>query len=227
MCQDPFDQQSQRRLSRQIRAIAGDIHAGQHDFPKALVNQSPYLIDDQTGRHRPAVAPAKGDDAESAAMVATILYFDKGARAVSKRTDHMRRGFGDPHDIGNPDIGTIAVQAELEIGRIIFVDIADDSAGFRHGCEHRRIYLCRTAGDDDVFLGIGFLGAADCLPGLPDRFVGHRAAVDDDQIVAIDIVGGQILAQVFAFGDIQPAAHADHFRCAHPNRAQSASPANT
>ena len=160
-------------------------------------------------------------------MVAAILDLDKGARTVGKGADHMRRRFRNPHDIGHPDIGPVAVQPELEIGRIIFVDIADHSAGFRHRREHRWIDLGRATGDDDIFFRIVLLRPADRLPRLPHSLVGHRTAVDDDQIVAVNIARRQILPQLLALGDIEPASHADHLRSAHPNSVQSTSPAKT
>ena len=51
------------------------------------------MLDNGAGRHGAAVAAAIGDDAEGAAVVTAILYFDKGPRFARKGGHEMRARF--------------------------------------------------------------------------------------------------------------------------------------
>ena len=62
--------------------------------------------------------------------------------------------------------------------------ISDDADDLRHGRERRRIELGGAAGDEDPRVGPATMRAADRLARLAHGLVGHRAAVDDDPVLA-------------------------------------------
>src|SRR3546814_7607973 len=70
------------------------------------------------------------------------------------------------------------------------------------------IDLGGAAGDDDAGVGTFAAQAADRLPGLLLGLGGHRAGIDDDEIVAAEPV--QRGADRFAFIAVQPAAETDN-----------------
>ena len=62
--------------------------------------------------------------------------------------------------------------------------VADDARNLGHFGEAQRVDLGRAAGDDDLGIGVFAREAADCLARLPRRLGGHRACIDDDEVVA-------------------------------------------
>ncbi len=77
--QDAHDQIAKPRRARQVGPPGGQIDTGQDDFQKSAVNKPLDLIHDDARRNRPRIAPAIGNDAEGAAVVAAILDLDIGA----------------------------------------------------------------------------------------------------------------------------------------------------
>ena len=128
--------------TRQIGAIAGEVHTGQHDLGMAALNQRPHLIDHRAHRHRARIAAAIGDDAEGAAMVAAVLHLHEHARqAARKAVDQMRRHLLHRHDVADGDL--FARQPRSNASRACaprvaahLVVIAEDAIDLGHVGEH-------------------------------------------------------------------------------------------
>ena len=83
MPQDLFCQLPELRRARQIRAIARQIDAGQHDLGMAALDQRADLIDHGAHRHRARIAAAVGNDAEGAAVIAAVLHLHEHPRQAA------------------------------------------------------------------------------------------------------------------------------------------------
>ena len=90
---------TQGRGAGQVLAVVGDIDPGQHDFAESLGDQRPRLIRDRPQRYRPARAPAEGDDAERAAVIAALLHLEERAGAPFETADQMWRRLAHGHDV--------------------------------------------------------------------------------------------------------------------------------
>src|SRR5581483_3223306 len=172
----------------QIDTVAREIDAGQHDLGTAALGERAHLLDHRAHRHRARIAPAMGDDAERAAMVATVLHLDEHTwQPTLEAVKQMRRHLPDSHDVADRDL---FAGANIERGARVaprgaphLVVIADDAVDLGHLGEHRSLRLCRTAGHDDARIGPLAFQAPDRLPRLPHRLVGDRATVDDDGLL--------------------------------------------
>ena len=78
----------------------------------------------------------------------------------------------------------------------------------------------RAAGHQQARIGIGAAGAADRLARLAHRFARYGAAVDHDEIV----LACQHRADLFAFGQVEPATQRDDLRAAHAKSPHSKLP---
>ena len=78
MADDLLYQSPQIGLPRQVVTVTGDVDSGQHYFGYSFVDQLLDMFHHLSGRDRPAVAAAIGNDAKGAAMVAASLHLDKG-----------------------------------------------------------------------------------------------------------------------------------------------------
>jgi hypothetical protein len=123
------------------------------------------------------------------------------------------------HDVADPHFGAV----DSKQGRGLFLDVADDGVGLCHRFEGLRFDLRRAARDDDARIGAALACLAYGLARLAHGFVGHRAAVDDNQIRFV----AQLFRQGMAFRQVQTTAHGDDFGAAQPNALQSASPVKT
>ena len=65
-----------------VGAPAGHVDAGQHHLAIALGGQALDLGHDLAGGGRARIPASIGDDAEGAAVVAAVLHFDIGPRAI-------------------------------------------------------------------------------------------------------------------------------------------------
>ena len=83
--QQPAHELAQRRRAGQVRAVGGDVHAGQHHLLVARLDQGAHLRHHRAHRHAARRAAAERDDAEGAAMVAALLHLDEGP-ACGRRT---------------------------------------------------------------------------------------------------------------------------------------------
>ena len=104
MPQDLLCQQAQFGRPRQIRAIAGEVDAGQHDLGMTALDQRADLIDHRAHRHRPRIAAAIGDDAKGAAVIAAVLHLHEcPGQALGESVQQMRRHLAHRHDVGDRD----------------------------------------------------------------------------------------------------------------------------
>ena len=160
-------------------------------------------------------------------MVAAILHLNKGARFARISGDQMRRGLRDGHDVRNDNWAVRAFDYLAQQSRILFFMIAEYARDFGHIFEGFRFNLRRAAGYPHFCVGSAFMRLANGLAGLADRFIGHGAAVDNDDIV----MPGKLLGQGVAFCEVQAATHADDFRFlqrgVHPKSSQLAWPVKT
>ena len=67
------------RTAGEIAAIACDIHAGQHDLADAVLDHRAGLADDGVGGEAAIIAAAERNDAEGAAVIATLLDLQEAA----------------------------------------------------------------------------------------------------------------------------------------------------
>ena len=92
MPQDLPRQLAEFRRARQVRAIAGQIDTGQDDLGVTALDQRADLGHHRAHRHRPRIATAIRDDAESAAVIAAVLHLHEHPRqAALKALQQMRR----------------------------------------------------------------------------------------------------------------------------------------
>ena len=212
--QDRAHQPAEARLARQVRSVAGQIDAGQHDLAIAVFGEPLDLVDCRTHRHGARIATAIGDDAERAAVVAAILHLHEGARAALDGVDHMRRGLGHLEDIVDPDLLEL-VDPEFRQGAIALrfqlVVIADDEIDFFHAAKGAGLRLGGAAGDDDAGIRILAARLADRLSRLPNGLAGHGAGVEDDR-AAVEFAEARCLrlaAHDFGLIGVQPAPEGD------------------
>ncbi len=93
--QDALDQIAELRRARQVCAPACEVHAGQHNFIMAGLDEASNLIDHLPCRDRPGIPTAIRNDAERAAMVTSILDLDISAGATFHAINQVCSGF--PH----------------------------------------------------------------------------------------------------------------------------------
>ena len=89
--EDLLHQRAELRRARQVRAVAREIDAGEHDLAIAALDQPAHLRHDLAHRHRARIAAAIRDDAEGAAVVAAVLHLHEGARAAFEAVDQVQR----------------------------------------------------------------------------------------------------------------------------------------
>ena len=122
-------------------------------------------------------------------MIATGLHPHERARVCRKRDNAW--GEWKRREVAIPRSGR-----EL-------VAIGDDAVDLRHRCEARRVDRRCAAGYHDPRRRAVAASPADRLTGLFDRFIGDRAAVDDDGIATDESTDR------FAFGDVETAPERD------------------
>ncbi len=175
--------------------VAGDVDAGEDDFLRALVElrARPRRGSPRTASTGSARAPARSSRRCS----------DGRSRSGPRRS--CGHGPGSPAD-------TRRLREILEL----------DPVDLGHRAKALRLELGRASGDEDLRIGPLAARAADRLPGLPHRLGRHRAAVDDDPVLA----RGRKRLHRLALGEVEPAAEGDRFD-AHAKAARSISPLNT
>ena len=94
--EDLLHQRAEPRRARQVRAVAGDVDAGEHDLAIAALDQPAHLRHHLAHRHRARIAAAEGNDAEGAAVVAAVLHLHEGAGVAVDAVDRMRGGLASP-----------------------------------------------------------------------------------------------------------------------------------
>ena len=161
--QDRACQGAERRLVRQVAAIAGEVDAGEHDFSRARLHQASTLDDHAILRKRARIPAAEGDDAEGAAMVAAVLDLDEAACMAGEAAGHRGPQCRARHDVADIELvpgGCVRVPEAVGTGEgrpalgVELLVIAEDAVRLRHGREARRFDLGGAAGDDDRAVGL-------------------------------------------------------------------------
>ena len=189
--QDLPHQRSEPRAAGQVRPVAGDVDAGEHDLAIAVLVQPAHLRDDLAHRHRARIAAAERDDAEGAAMIAAVLDLHEGARVAVDAFDQVKRGLAHRHDVVDDGFllprrartmrqATRAARPRIRGASSRSLPTTSATSGMRR--EGLRLGLRRAAGDDDLRVRALALEAADRLARLPHGLGGHRAGVDHDRI---------------------------------------------
>ncbi len=204
---------AERHLAGQVRAIGGDVDAGQHDLAIAALGERAHLIDDDAGRNRSRIAAAIGNDTEGAAVVAAVLDLDIGAGARSEARDQMMRGLANRHDVVHRDTLGRAIGKSGECRRTHLLVIADDVVDLVHRGERVRIGLRGAAGYDDARVGVFPAGLAHGLARLTYGLGGYRAAIDDDGV--FQPCRPRMLRHRLAFVGVETAAEIDDLRLTH------------
>src|SRR6266545_205415 len=81
--QNLLHQRTELGRARKIRAIAGEIDARENHFAIAARAEPAHLSDHLAHGHRARIAAAIRDNAEGAAMIATVLHLHECARQVA------------------------------------------------------------------------------------------------------------------------------------------------
>src|SRR5215207_6687653 len=137
--------------------VAGDVDAGEDDFPRAALKLAYDRVADDFERQRTARPACLPDGAEGAAMIATGL---------------------DRHEASHMAEETCGCDLSIASQATDLVVVADDSIDLGHGFEGFRIELARTASHKDARVRPFAMRAPDRLSCLTHRFIGHRTAVD-------------------------------------------------
>ena len=147
-------------------------------------------------------------------MVAAVLHLHEGAGPPLDRVDHMGGGFPDAHDVVDARLLGV-VDAEIRQRAVVLpcelLLVAEHEVDLVHAGKALRIGLRGAAGDDDARLRLLAPCLADRLPGLPHRFGGDRARVEDDHAVAEAAEAGGVClaAHHLGFIGVEPAAECD------------------
>jgi hypothetical protein len=184
--QDAHHQVAEPRRARQVAAPAGQVHAGQHDLVVAAIHQAFDLVHHDACGDGAGVAPAEGDDAEGAAVIAAVLHLHIGARTGAEPVDQVARGLGHGHDVVDLHLLRLADEVGGEGGPCLgphLLGIADDEVDLRHVAEGPGLCLRRTAGDDECRVRVRAAELADFLPRLAHGLSGHGAGVDDHGVL--------------------------------------------
>jgi hypothetical protein len=119
-----------------------------NDFPIVIGNETPRLRDNIFHRERTRIAASEGDDAESAAMIATVLHLNECAGAPLDAVNGVRPHCLHRHDVGHGDL--LACRPAFGV-ELFFV--ADDPIDLRHGRESLCFGLRSTAVTNDAGIG--------------------------------------------------------------------------
>ena len=86
-------------VARQVRAVGGDVDAGQHDLAATAFDEPPDLRDHLASRHRARWTAPERNDAECAAMVAAVLdlHVRRACASRSRRSGDGRLAHA--HDV--------------------------------------------------------------------------------------------------------------------------------
>ena len=191
------------RAPGQIASPGGDIDPGQHNLGNAAIDEACRRIDDLTRTGGPVVAAAIGNDAEGAAVVASLLYLKKAACVPGKGVQHMGRGFAYLHHVAD-NHRRVALGKRLPGRRGQLVVIADHMVDLGHGIPIVGGDLRGASGNDDPGIGILAARAANSLAGLALGLGRHSAGIEDDRVVQAG--AGGLITNNLGFPDIQPAA---------------------
>ena len=225
--QNALDQRAQPRRAGKIRAVVGDIDAGEHQLTMAVRDQAARLRHAVVDRQRARIAAPERNDAERAAMVAAVLHLQEGARMALDNVHRVPCVPFHRHDVADGDTRAVVGPRICPCSRVELFLVADDAVDLRHGRERAWLGLRRAAGDHDARIGPLALDAPDGLARLPHRFGGNSAGIYHHRVVET----GRRAPDHFRLGDVEPAAEGDdveaHATPALPNNAGSKLPANS
>src|SRR6266536_2196938 len=101
--QNLLHQRTELGRARKIRAIAGEIDARENHFAIAARAEPAHLSDHLAHGHRARIAAAIRDNAEGAAMIATVLHLHECARPAFETIDEVRGRVRHRHDVVDCD----------------------------------------------------------------------------------------------------------------------------
>ena len=202
--QQAADHLAGARSARQVRAVGCHVHARQHDFLHAVIDQGAHLLDDGADRNAARIAAPEGDDAKGAAVIATILDLDEGPHPPVESVNKVCGRLPCGHDVVHLHRRMIQIG---ETRLLEFLGVAQHDIDFRHVGIGRGVDLGGTAGHDDPRIGILAPGPADGLAGLALRLGCDGAGVDDHGVGQPGFVG--MLSHDLGFIGIQTAAECD------------------
>ncbi len=217
MSQDLPHQGAEPRRARQVRAVARDVHSGQHHLAIAALDQATHLGHDLAHRHRARIPPTVRDDAEGATVIAAVLHLDEGAALALDPVDQVRRRFPHRHDVVDDDLFFPAeaerrrgfeMRARRAPGRAVeLLGIAEHAVDLDHAGEGLGLGLGGATGDDDARIGPLALEAPNGLARLAHRFARHRAGIDDHGVV--EARRSRVLPNRFQLVGIEATAEGD------------------
>src|SRR5262249_33206857 len=152
--------------TRQIPAESRQVNARKNNLSVSRIYETACFLNDRAHWHAARISSSVGDDAEGAAVIATILDLQKSTRATFGIVDELRRRF--PHRENVIDAHTLGGgHAEIPIIRSFeLFEIAENEIDLRHLRIGTRVDLRRTSRDDDLRRWIGPTAAANGLPRL-------------------------------------------------------------
>ncbi len=188
--QDRLAQCAEARRTGKVRAPAGQIDAGQHNFLHAERHMAFHFAQHLRHGERAARAPALGDDAEGAGMIAAVLDLHESARIVGS--------------------GAFKGARYIPASRIELGVVGDQAIDFGHGRDCAALDFGGAAGNEQSRIWMGAAGAADRLAGLAHGFRCHRAGVHHHKIIR----SRKHRAHFLGLGQVEPASQRKHL-CAH------------
>ena len=94
----------------------------------------------------------------------------------------MRGGLSDRHDVRHHNRAVKSANAVRRSASVCSSGLPNDAGYFGHVCKASGS-TCAAQPVTTIVHGPPFMCLTDCLAGLPDSFIGDRAAVYDDDIV--------------------------------------------
>ena len=89
---------------KKIAAVTAQMNSAEYDFAIAAGDKSIQFFDDASGREAAAISANERNHAEGAAMIAAVLYFERGTRVLRFAAfDGRDENVGQREDVTNED----------------------------------------------------------------------------------------------------------------------------
>jgi hypothetical protein len=171
----------------EVAPPTAEIDAGQYQFLTALIDKALHIIETDCERHGAGMSPCGWNNAERAAIAASVLDFEirprllcigrKGQRGqVGVRERIVMENFADGNEI-LPDWDIRCPKAAGYFGNQRFVAVSDDCIDFGHRGQFLGRALRVTAGYDHPGIGVLAANAAQPSAGLTVSLCGNATGV--------------------------------------------------